>query len=335
MKIFISHSQYDGNLADQLRQILEASKMKVFIFSKEKLFGEPIDKKIIDELEESDYLVAIITANSQNSSSVNQELGYAQAKSIEKIPMVEVGAEKGFLIHGTENLEFTRDDFYSKCLEIRDYIITQGPKRLFTEEEEDLIKKSAHYRYEVQYFILDFLGSISFRINAIDSRQRHKLFDTEDPDWKKSHALNPLKSFFEKDEHFLIEHFSRIKLSTYSKIQMEYDFLVGKLEEAKRFPNEIMPESECDMKIEFEEYVRDLPPESFDMRKYVENWLSLYPSDTDCTELLKPEDPKFPQLKQNLRHIISDLKELFDILIRILEIHIEYQNKFGNIAFKH
>ena len=335
MKIFISHSQNDENLAKHLKQILEDSKkMNGFIFEAEKKYGEPIDEKIIYELDHSDYLVAIITANSENSSSVNQELGYAQAKSIEKIPMVEVNAQKGFLLHGTENVEFTKENFASKCLEVRDYIIKHGPRRPFTEEEERLIKKSAFYRYAIQYFVAQFLDTLFYRLNMGDMSQRYKLFFGVHPDWQKSGGLNYLKNFFNININEITLHFSKIEFSMYEKLNDYYNEFVKQIEDTKRFPHDELLQEESDLIVKLEEYIRGLPSDTFNLREYVELQYNHPPNTADCSELLKNENPKFPQLRRQIEFIISDLEELVDILSKLLEVYIGYQNKFGNIAFK-
>jgi len=335
MKIFISHSQNDENLANQLKEILEKSKkMDVFIFEKKKRYGKPIDKKIIYELDHSDYLVAIITANSKNSFSVNQELGYAQAKSIEKIPMVEIGAPKGFLIHGTENVEFTKENFKSKCIEVKDYMIKQGPRRLFTEEEEILIKKSAFYRYEIQYSIVSFLDALFYRVNMGDITQRYKLFSGMNPNWQKPDGLNHLKKFFEIDKNELILHFSRIEFSMFLKLDNDYNLFVHEFKNAKRFHHDAMPQEETDSLVKLEEFIRNLPSKNFDIREHLENYRNFTPGINNCSELLKSEN-KFPGLRNRIAYIISDLEELVGILSKLLKIYIDYQNKFGNIAFKH
>jgi len=336
MKIFISHSQKDEKLAKELKKILEMpKKMDVFIFEKKKLFGKPIDKKITNELDHSDYLVAIITANSTNSSSVNQEMGYAQAKSIEKIPMVETGSEKGFLLHGTENVEFTKKNFKSKCIEVRNYILKNGPKRLFTEEEEIEIRKSAHYRYAVRHHILFFLGGMFYRLNMGDEAQRHELFYGIEPQWDKNGNLDQLRDFFKQDEDKLIEHFSKIEFSMYGKIHMEYDLLVNEFKQANRFPNHILPDKESDLVVELQEYIRNEPSETFDLKKHVRHWMKLDPEDNNCSKILNSKDRHTRlQIRQTLRFIIRDLEELYEILINLLKIYVIYQNKFGDIAFK-
>ena len=86
-----------------------------FIEDKKRL-GIQISEKITNEINSSDYLVALITKNSIDSASVNQEYGYAQAKNLQKIPFLEKGSEEGIMIYGTEKISFSTENFLEKCL---------------------------------------------------------------------------------------------------------------------------------------------------------------------------------------------------------------------------
>ena len=149
VKIFISHSQKDEKIARMLKQILEKENDidEVFIFEEKKRYGIQIDRKITNEIDESDYLVAIITNYSKQSASVNQELGYAQGKGLQKIPMMEKGSEKGFLVYGSENIDFTLENFEDKCVEICNYIIKNGPKNKVSKSDEE----NHHYKLELLF----------------------------------------------------------------------------------------------------------------------------------------------------------------------------------------
>ena len=125
-------------------------------------YGVQIDKKITNEIDQSDYLIAIITQNTQGSASVNQELGYAQGCGIDKIAMVEEKAKKGVLTYGTECSEFSKIDFKDKCMNVKKYILNNGPK--FTRDKQ-LIAESAYYRYEIEYIVFFFLNSVYYRFN--------------------------------------------------------------------------------------------------------------------------------------------------------------------------
>ncbi|MCH7560217.1 MAG: toll/interleukin-1 receptor domain-containing protein, partial [Thaumarchaeota archaeon] len=168
MKIFISHSSKDYELAKALKNILEGSESikEAFVYEDKQKLGKAIDKKITDEIVQSDYLIAIITDDSLSSASVNQELGYAQALGINKIPLIQKNSELGFLIYGDEKLFFTDDDFKEKCIEVRKYIITEGPKPKFSKEEAEYVQKSAHFRYEIKQQLDDILDSVIYRLQV-------------------------------------------------------------------------------------------------------------------------------------------------------------------------
>lgn len=130
MKIFISHPIKDEKLAMELKSVLESSdEIEIaHIAQRERNFDLEISHKIIKQINESDYLIAIITDNSYESASVNQELGYAQGIDLSKIPLIEKTAKAGFLIYGKDKIEFVRNNFQNKCKEILEYILA-NPKQ--------------------------------------------------------------------------------------------------------------------------------------------------------------------------------------------------------------
>ncbi len=122
MKIFISHSSEDYELAKTLKDVLEQNDLinEAFVYEEKKELGTQISDKLTREIDLSDYVVALITNNSRTSASVNQEYDYAQALDLEKIPFLEKDSEEGIMIFGTEKIEFTKNTFEKKCLEVRD-----------------------------------------------------------------------------------------------------------------------------------------------------------------------------------------------------------------------
>ena len=128
MKIFISQSSKDYELAKALKNILEGSESikEAFVYEDKQKLGKAIDKKITDEIVQSDYLIAIITDDSLSSASVNQELGYELGKNIPNLIMIEKNASSVVLTFGIEHEEFERINFKIHCENIRKFILDKG-----------------------------------------------------------------------------------------------------------------------------------------------------------------------------------------------------------------
>ncbi|GKS67411.1 hypothetical protein YTPLAS73_09580 [Nitrosarchaeum sp.] len=137
MKIFISYPITDEDLATKLKEILEQSEdiETAYIAQRVKKYDIEISNKIIQQLDDSDYLIAIITNDSISSASVNQELGYAQGISMPTIPLIEQNAKRGFLIYGKDVEEFTRANFLDVCSQIREHLKSIPKKRTKNEDK--------------------------------------------------------------------------------------------------------------------------------------------------------------------------------------------------------
>ena len=338
MQIFISHPIKDENLAIKLQEILKTSPLieKAYIATKTPEFELEISQKIINEINKSDYVVAIVTVNTQDSASVHQEIGFAQGIGKPRIPMIEKEAKKGFLHEGKDYIGFERDNFEFACNEVLQQILKRGPtKRKFTDEESKLIQKSAHYRYTVHAIIIEIFESMFVRLNMGNMSQRYKLFSTKNSCWKKN-AVNHVKIFLSRDSNKLVLHFSTIEFEKFHKLDSEYNGLVNQLEHAKRFPHDEMCQEESDLLIKLEEYIRTLPGENFDLIEWIKIHYNLNPHRSDnCSEILKSENSKYQPLRRQIEFVISDLNELVDILRKLQDLYIGYKEKFGDIAFKH
>ena len=114
MRAFISHAFGGGDdqLAGTLKGDLEGAGVGGYLAEAAQRYDLLISDKIRQEIEESEWLVAIITRGGQASASVHEEIGYALGKGVEVALMVEEGArEGGVLAHGREPETFRRPDF--------------------------------------------------------------------------------------------------------------------------------------------------------------------------------------------------------------------------------
>ena len=95
MKVFISHvfGGADDALANILKEDLAAVGIDGYLVEKTPRHDLPIGDKIRRKIDESDWLVAIITGRSHASPSVHEELGYALGRGVKVALMVEEGVE--------------------------------------------------------------------------------------------------------------------------------------------------------------------------------------------------------------------------------------------------
>lgn len=114
MKAFITHAfgSDDERLANALKADLEAAGIEGYMAEKTQRYDLLISDKIRQEIDGSDWLVAVITRRSQASPSVHEEIGYALGKEVKVALMVEEGVEKsGVLVYGREYEVFRPTEF--------------------------------------------------------------------------------------------------------------------------------------------------------------------------------------------------------------------------------
>ena len=114
MKAFISHAfgGDDEPLANTLKNDLEAAGITGYLAEKTQRYDLLISDKIRQEIDESDWLVAIITKRSHASASVHEEIGYALGRGVRVALMLEEGVEKsGVLVYGREYEVFSVPEF--------------------------------------------------------------------------------------------------------------------------------------------------------------------------------------------------------------------------------
>ena len=143
MKVFISHvfGGDDEAFATALKGDLGAAGMDGYMAEKAQRYDLVIHDKIRQEIEESEWLVAVITERSQASPSVHEEIGYALGKGVRVALMVERGVkEGGVLIYGREPAVFDPHEFGAHSKKVAEAIkaAPRGtPKRHATSDETE------------------------------------------------------------------------------------------------------------------------------------------------------------------------------------------------------
>ncbi|GEM_PF-2195518 len=111
-RVFISYATGDESNVKELYDTLSRLEdIDIYIPEWITQDGKSLVHKIKDGLNSSNLAIALITFNSTNTMWLNQEIGYATAKNIPVISVVEKGIDiKGF-IEEQQHITFQRGDF--------------------------------------------------------------------------------------------------------------------------------------------------------------------------------------------------------------------------------
>jgi len=121
MKVFISYAFENRKLMITLKNSLEKQKIEVYTGEHDVALGKSLSKKIQVLIKKSNALIAIITKDN-NSASVNQEIGYAKNEDILIIPVVESGADMGFILGDVEYVQLDKKKMNKMCEKVTKYI---------------------------------------------------------------------------------------------------------------------------------------------------------------------------------------------------------------------
>ena len=116
VKVFIGFDNDDVGFARQLNNMFKKHGIDGYIFDENLQFNQQTSDKIKKQINNSVAFVAIITKNT-NSPSLHQEIGYAIAKNILVITMLEDNsdADEGVLQHGIDKVNFDKETFEEQC----------------------------------------------------------------------------------------------------------------------------------------------------------------------------------------------------------------------------
>lgn len=111
-KVFISHSTRDQGLVISLANLLSKFGGEVFVAEWYLTPGERLDRKVFEQIEKSDCVVALLTRNGIRSNWVQQEIGYALRRpKMVLIPLVEKGIDQKALA-AVQNKDYIEYDPY-------------------------------------------------------------------------------------------------------------------------------------------------------------------------------------------------------------------------------
>jgi len=107
-KIFLSHNKADVQWVKWISQHAQAVGIDVYLYEHDPQPGRLIADKVKRAIQDSNALVVLLTANSQFSAYVQQEIGFAEASRKLIIPLVQPGVQAASLamLEGREYLLF-------------------------------------------------------------------------------------------------------------------------------------------------------------------------------------------------------------------------------------
>lgn len=134
-EVFLSHSGADRDWAKWIHYHAKTFGIYIYLFEHDTQPGIPISNKIQQAIQKSKALVVLLTLNSQFSTYVQQEIGFAEGKGKLIIPLVQPGTSQESLamLQGREYIHFdlyNPDEALSRLL---DYL-----QRLKKAEEDTL-----------------------------------------------------------------------------------------------------------------------------------------------------------------------------------------------------
>lgn len=112
LNVFISHSIVDLSVVVRMHELLSLSGIRIYVAEFQQEPGADIAAKIRRMVQNSDYVIALLTSSALRSSFVNYELGLADTLRKPIIPLVEKGAESELpaFLKGREYLSFDLND---------------------------------------------------------------------------------------------------------------------------------------------------------------------------------------------------------------------------------
>jgi len=121
-KVFISHSTTDRGLIIYLANLLNKFGVESVVAEWYLTPGEPLDKKVFDQIDKSDCVVALLTRNGIRSNWVQQEIGYSLKQDKPVIPIVEKGVKDLAALQGKEYIEYDPYQYQEALIKLSTFV---------------------------------------------------------------------------------------------------------------------------------------------------------------------------------------------------------------------
>ena len=122
--IFFSHGSTDYPFGELFKNQLEQMDSRVYLYEHDQQPGQDVVSKIQKRIEDSDITFVLLTKQSQSSSWVHQEIGYAEGINKPVIPFVESGTDPNTLamLAGKEYIPFDSNNPYQSLSQAQAYV---------------------------------------------------------------------------------------------------------------------------------------------------------------------------------------------------------------------
>lgn len=111
IKTFISYSSEDSTYIHKLHRSLDTIGANPYVAEWWLEAGQPLAEKIRRNIEDSACLIAMLSSEANSSAWVHEEIGYAVAKGIPVIPVIEAGVKVRGFLEGLEYIPYDKYDF--------------------------------------------------------------------------------------------------------------------------------------------------------------------------------------------------------------------------------
>lgn len=135
-KVFISHSLSDLTLVSQFKYCLEHNKVGVYLAELDPQPGQDLSDKVKEAIQQSDYLLALLTADGLRSQWVSYEIAHAEAKGKPVMPIVEEGMPVPGFLAGKEYIPLDRRFPERTLIKATDFLIKKKAEK---ESRDNLI----------------------------------------------------------------------------------------------------------------------------------------------------------------------------------------------------
>jgi TIR domain len=130
-KVFFSHSGKDGAWTKYIAERARALGVETYLYEHDPQPGRSIAEKVKQAIAQADALVVLLTQHAQASTYVQQEIGFAEAKSKLIVPLVEPGVsvQELAMLEGREYISFNLQDPGAGLASLLDYLARLKAKK--------------------------------------------------------------------------------------------------------------------------------------------------------------------------------------------------------------
>lgn len=165
-KIFLSHSELDMTLFEQIEDMIDLPNVEWYLADREKS-TKTMKEKISENILDSDFVVLLLTENAKRSEFVNQEIGFAVSAGKQIIIVRVDGAKREGFTQDHEYVPFDRSDTKKSFKELSETIA----QTIKNNEKEYELSRGQEWRKLLDYHTAEVSSindrSFPVRINNV------------------------------------------------------------------------------------------------------------------------------------------------------------------------